>query len=105
MNDHEVHMFSAVAKATPASGWPEGELHPLLVLVRQSRHEEHDFGRAESLVAGLGWVDIDITRAGTLPDDARQTMDARMRTCYDTALSDGGAVLVYANVVRPAHGG
>lgn len=98
----EVHMYSAVALATATSGYPEGERHPLLIFLRQAARSEHDLLRAESAAVGLGWNEVDITRAGTLPDDAGATMQEPLRSAYRAAINDGQGVLAFPDVVREA---
>lgn len=98
----EVHMYSAVALATATSGYPEGERHPLLIFLRQESGSEHDVLRAESAAVGLGWDEVDITRAGTLPSDAGATMEDPVRGAYVAAVECGQGVLAFPDIVQPA---
>ena len=95
-------MYSAVALATATSGYPEGERHPLLIFLRQEARSEHDMLRAESAAVGLGWDEVDITRAGTLPVDAGATMQEPVRGAYVAAVEGGQGVLAFPDVVKPA---
>lgn len=97
----EIHMYMAVALATEACGALCGERHPMLVFLRQTA-AEHDLTGAEAVVLEAGWSEVDITRAGTLPVDAPEQMDALFRSHYETALRDGWSLLVYDTVVQPA---
>jgi hypothetical protein len=100
--NHEIHMYSAVALATATSGYPEGQRHPLLIFLRQEAHSEHDLLRAESAAVGLGWDEVDITRAGTLPPDAGATMNEPVHSAYVAAVEGGQGVLAFPDVVKAA---
>lgn len=100
--EFEIHMFLAIGKAAEASGFPSGELHPLLVFLRQGAGEEHDFDRAESAALAQGWTALDFTKAGTLPSDAGTTMDPAHLGCYQRAVEHGEGLWVYPSVVKPA---
>lgn len=100
--EYEIHMFSAVAVATSATRFPPGERHPLLVFLRQAVGAGHDLRGAADAAQGAGWLDIDITRAGTLPEDAATSMEENVRAAYHAAVEAGAGLLAFDAVVRPA---
>jgi hypothetical protein len=100
--NHEIHMFSAVAVATATSGFPEGEHHPMLIFVRQPPDTGHDLAAAASVATQAGWIEVDITRAGTLPPDAPESMGEAVCGAYSSAVETGAGMTVFAAVVRAA---
>lgn len=99
---HEIHMFSAVAEAGAGCGFPHGERHPMLIFVRQPRGTAHALAAAAAAASAAGWREVDITRAGTLPPDAGDTMDPVVKAAYDRALDSGAGLTVFDAVVKPA---
>lgn len=98
----EIHMYSAVAQAKTADGYTEGQRHPMLVFLRHPQDTDHDLGRAAAAAQRLGWIEVDITKAGTLPPDAADSMDGPIRAAHDAAVETGEGVLVFDAPVRPA---
>lgn len=99
----EIHMFSAVARATQAvAGRTPGQHHPLLIFVRQAADTEHDLAAAAAVAESQGWDGVDITRAGTLPPDAEAQMQEPLLGVYRAALQDGRGLIAFEAVVRPA---
>ncbi len=99
---HEIHMFSAVAESASVEDVPAGEHHPMLIFLRQSPGREHDLAAAAAAAQSQGWVEVDITRAGTLPQDAGDAMDAPVLEAYRRAVDTGAGLKVFAAVVKPA---
>lgn len=100
--DYQIHMYLAVAQAETAVRHPAGELHPLLVFLRQPLGSGHDFDAAEAVAVKAGWTSLDFTKAGILPEDAGEQGEDTFRACYASAVTEGQALLVYDTVVRPA---
>lgn len=98
----EIHMYSAVAVATDRTGFATGERHPLLVFLRQAVASEHDTAGAVKAASQAGWIGVDITKAGTLPDDAGATMADPVRSAYVSAVEGGAGVLAFDAIVKPA---
>lgn len=99
----EIHMFSAVARATDAAaGRRAGDHHPLLIFLRQAPDEAHDLAAAAQAAEALGWDEVDITRAGTLPPDAADSMQDPVLGAYRAAVASGTGVVVFDATVRPA---
>ena len=98
----EIHMYSAVAQATDHSGFPAGELHPLLIFLRQASGSDHDTPAAAAAAAKAGWTRVDVTKAGTLPEDAGATMADPVRAAYVSAVEGGAGVMAFDAVVKPA---
>lgn len=99
---HEIHMFSAVAQAADDGAYAAGERHPMLIFVRQPADCEHDLAAAAAAASREGWIEIDITRAGTLPPDAGESMEEPVLGAYRRAIEDGAGLTVFDAVVRPA---
>ena len=99
---YEIHMFSAVAQAATVADVPAGEYHPMLIFLRQTPDRSHDLAAAAEVARGLGWVDVDITRAGTLPGDAGESMDEPVLIAYRSAVENGAGLRVFPAVVKPA---
>ena len=99
---YEIHMFSAVAEAGPASGYPPGEQHPMLIFVRQAPDSAHDLAAAAACAMRAGWTEVDITRAGTLPPDAHASMEEPVLGAYRGAVERGAELTVFAAVVKAA---
>lgn len=99
---HEIHMFSAVAEATADAPYAAGECHPMLIFVRQVAGSEHDLAAAAAAAAQQGWIEIDITRAGTLPPDAGESMEEPLLGAYRDAVENGRGLTVFEATVRPA---
>ncbi len=99
---HEIHMFSAVAEAGADCAYPNGERHPLLIFVRQAPGHAHDMGAAAAAATREGWIEVDITRAGTLPFDASDSMEPRVLEAYRRAVRNVTGMVVFEAVVKPA---
>ncbi len=100
--DHQIHLYMAVAEAQSALRHAPGELHPLLIFLRQEIATDHDFAAAAAVAERAGWTRVDFTKAGILPDDAGEHGDAAFLSCHAAAVQRGDALLVYDTVVRPA---
>lgn len=100
--EFEIHMYLAIGKAGEAQGADPGELRPLLIFLRQPLGQAHDFEAAAVVATARGWTDLDFTKAGTLPQDAPESMQPAHRTCYLEALDRGEALMVYPAAVQPA---
>lgn len=94
----EIHMYSAVAKAAT------GQRYPMLVFLRQVAHSEHDLAAAAAAAQNIGWTDVDVTKAGTLPPDASEQMDAPIRAAYAAAVERGVGLMVFETAVQAAPG-
>jgi len=99
---YEIHMFSAVAQSATVADVPAGEHHPMLIFLRQNPDCGHDLAAAAEVARGLGWVEVDITRAGTLPGDAGESMDEVVLAAYRSAVENGAGLRVFPTVVKPA---
>lgn len=100
--EHEIHLYMAVAQAAHAPPYQSGNCHPLLVFLRHPVGAEHDLGAAAALAMDAGWIQVDITKAGTLPQDAQAEMEEPFASRYRAAMQDGAALLIYDTVVKPA---
>lgn len=99
----EVHMFSAVARASARTpGRTPGHHHPLLIFVRQPAGSDHDLAAAAATAAAQGWDEVDITRAGTLPPDVETQIQEPVRSVYLATLAQGRAMVAFDAVVQPA---
>ena len=98
----EIQMYSAVAQATERSGFAAGELHPLLIFLRQPPGANHDTPAAAAAASKAGWTRIDVTKAGTLPEDAGASMADPVRAAYVSAVEGGAGVMAFDAVVKPA---
>ena len=99
---YEIHMFSAVAEAGAGCGFPHGERHPMLIFVRQAPGTPHAMATAAATATDAGWREVDITRAGTLPPDASDSMDPIVQAAYARAVDGGAGLTVFDAVVKPA---
>ena len=99
---HEIHMFSAVAQAASVQGIAPGECRPMLIFLRQQVGDVHDLAAAAAAARVEGWMEVDITRAGTLPPDASEAMDEAVLSAYRRAVESGVGLRVFDAVVRPA---
>ncbi len=95
----EIHMYSAVARAFEVERVAQGQHHPMLIFLRQSANEEHDLGRAAAVAERLGWTEVDITRAGTLPPEAGAQMEGPVRLAYSAAVEHGEGLMMYETPV------
>ncbi|MGQ0700692.1 MAG: hypothetical protein ACT4PZ_20930 [Panacagrimonas sp.] len=98
----EIHMYSAVARLETAEPYAVGQRHPMLMFVRQPEDSEHDLAAAAAIATKAGWVEVDITKAGTLPPDAGASMDGPIRAAYVSAVERGEGLMVFETAVRPA---
>jgi hypothetical protein len=98
----EIHMYSAVAQAAERSGFPAGELHPLLIFLKQAPGTAHDTPAAAFAASKAGWTRVDVTKAGTLPEDAGATMQDPVRAAYVSAVEGGVGVMAFDAVVKAA---
>jgi hypothetical protein len=99
----DIHMFSAVARATASTvGRTPGQHHPLLIFVRQRAQSDHDLAAAAATAQAQGWDEVDITRAGTLPADAETQMQEPVLSAYRAAKREGSAMVAFEAVVKPA---
>lgn len=99
---HEIHMFSAVAESATVRDVPAGEHRPMLIFLRQPPGTHHDMASAAAAAQSLGWVEVDITRAGTLPPDAGESMDDAVLAAYRLAVETGVGLNIFAAAVKPA---
>lgn len=98
----EIHMYSAVARAFEVERVAQGQHHPMLIFLRHAEHEDHDLGRAAAVAEKLGWTEVDITKAGTLPTEAGAQMEGPIRLAYTAAVEHGEGLMVYQTPVKVA---
>lgn len=98
----EIHMYSAVARAVAVASRAPGQHGPMLIFVRQAAGTAHDLAAAAAVATREGWEEVDITKAGVLPDDAGATMDGPIRAAYLAAVDSGSGLMVFDVTVRPA---
>lgn len=91
----EVHIFTGIATSLDqqVTNYPVGERHSLMIFLRQSIGSDHDWDAAEALVVAASWGEVDLKRGGTLTTE--DTL-GDFQEMYDTALSNGGAIVVYS---------
>lgn len=93
----DVHIFLAVGKATAATRYPAGEFHAVHIYVRQRIGTDHDWAAAEVVAMQGGWTDLEFRNAAVMNPDG---LEEPMRSCHETAVNDGHALLVYDEPVR-----
>jgi hypothetical protein len=98
----EVHIFLAVANATAATRYPVGESHAMHIYVRQRTATDHDWAAAEVVAMQAGWTDVEFRNAGLMNPGG---LEEPMRSCHETAVNDGHALLVYNEPVAAGNTG
>lgn len=92
----EVHIFLAKATASGVERFPVGQRHSMHIYVRQPLGSAHDWETAEVVALKCGWSQVEILKAGTLPADTAERKGEPERSCYQSALESGDAILVYS---------
>lgn len=95
-------MFSAVAEAANVTSIGAGERRPMLIFLRQPAGSAHDLAAAAAAARAAGWVEVDITRAGTLPPGASESMDEAVLAAYRSSVESGTGLRIFDAVVKPA---
>ena len=97
-----VHMF--LAKASAQNGneadYPKGERHSMIVFLSQELISNHDWEKAESIIHEAYWDDIEFVKAGVIGPENVDGKDQVFSECYEEALSNGSAMLVYTGVEK-----
>lgn len=95
----EVHIFLAVGWATAATRYPAGEPHAMNIYVCQRAGTDHDWPAAEVVAMQGGWTEIEFRNAGIVTAEG---LEEPLLSCYQSAVNDGHALLVYDEPVRAA---
>lgn len=97
---NEIFVFLAVASANLAEhGYPPGERHGLLIMVRQLAGTAADVALAIAVAEESGWTNVSISSsARILPENLDSQNDA-LHLAYKSAIADGTAIVVYADAV------
>lgn len=96
----EIHMFLAIGKAASTANYPIGERHGMHIYLRQPVESEPDWAAAEAVAIQNGWAQMELQKAGILPAESKDITEEPFRSCYEEALNEGNAILVYSNPVR-----
>lgn len=104
MADYRIHIFLASGAAGPSNqfGYPGGERHALLILLRQPDGSDHDWDSAANHATEAGWTDVSTTKGGYLQADALQDIPAESVSAYEDALEQGSSIIVYADAIADA---
>ncbi|MBT2969960.1 MAG: hypothetical protein KME56_06500, partial [Candidatus Thiodiazotropha sp. (ex Ctena orbiculata)] len=99
MND-EVHIFLAIASALSGneSAYPVGERHAMMLFMYQKKGTDHDWGMAEETISEARWENIEFSKAGSLSSENLNGKDQVFIDCYESALAEGSALLVYTDI-------
>lgn len=93
--NQEVHIYLAVGKAAAGGTYPTGQSHALHVYLREPVDAPFDGRAAEAVALGKGWVLTEIRKASRITPESIQAAEDTVRACYEAALKDGSAILVY----------
>jgi hypothetical protein len=97
----EVMLFRAVAVATGDNtlGYAEGEMHPVLIFLRENAGASPDWPKAAAELTKRGWSDVSISEAAALSVASLDSVHPDATECYHDALKNGFAALVFSEPV------
>ena len=98
--ENEVHIFLAKAIAEDGNdlGYPVGEKHAMMLYLSQGKGTAHDWETAEKIINESSWNNVEFSKAGTLNYENVKEKDEVFIGCYEEALSNGSAILVYSGI-------
>jgi acyl-CoA reductase-like NAD-dependent aldehyde dehydrogenase len=97
----EVMIFQAVAtaEANNTLGYPKGEIHPVLIFLREKDGAPPDRAKAAAELASRGWSDVTISEAAAVLRCIADSVHPHATASYQDALNDGFAALVFSEPV------
>lgn len=101
--DYEIGVFlcSTISEDGNSFGYPKGERHPALFLVRQEKGFYDDFDHAERIADTVeGWRDFKFTKValGDL-DKIKGDNNLDMAEAYESAMENGSCIIIYSKVI------
>jgi hypothetical protein len=99
---HEVYVFSVNGRAAAGNdfGYPPGEKHALLILLRQQPGSEADWVAAEIAATARGWYELVFSEASTLPPENLNSLPERAVEAYRQAMENGSALVAFADAIE-----
>ncbi|MGF1705482.1 hypothetical protein [Enterovibrio baiacu] len=101
--DCEIGVFlcSAISEDGNSSGYPKGERHEAMFLVRQEKGFYNDFDNAERVAETVeGWRDFKFTKVGLGNlDRIKSNNNFDMAEAYESAMENGSCLIIYSKVI------
>jgi hypothetical protein len=99
---HEAYVFSANGRAAASNefGYPSGEKHALLILLRQRPGSEADWIAAEITATVRGWYELVFSETSTVPPENLTGLRERALEAYRRAMENGSALVAFADPIE-----
>ncbi|MEW8319751.1 MAG: hypothetical protein AB2660_14070 [Candidatus Thiodiazotropha sp.] len=96
----EVHTFQVIGSALDGNPFAllAGERCNIILFMRQKKGTDDDWRLAKKMMSEEGWGDIEIIDSGRTTRKNLKGMDAEFADCYENALVNGCALLVYQDI-------
>jgi hypothetical protein len=98
---HDVYVFSANGRAAVGNefGYPPGEKHALLILLRQRPGSEADWIAAEVTATVRGWYELVFLEASTVLPQNLVGLPEQAVEAYRQAMENGSALVAFAEAI------